>query len=49
VLQLGMSFSLGWIAQRFSIATGFFLLAAMYAGATWTASHARLLLLKQTA
>jgi len=49
VLQLGMSFSLGWIAQRFSIATGFFLLAAMYAGATWTASRARLLLLKQTA
>jgi DHA3 family macrolide efflux protein-like MFS transporter len=49
VLQLAMSFSLGWIAQRFSIATGFFLLAAMYAGATWTASRARLLLLKQTA
>ena len=47
VLQLAMSFSLGWIAQRFSIATGFFLLAAMYAGATWTASRARLLLLKQ--
>ena len=49
VLQLAMSFSLGWIAQRFSIATGFFLLAAMYTGATWTASRARLLLLKQTA
>jgi hypothetical protein len=49
VLQLAMSFSLGWIAQRFSIATGFFLLAAMYAGATWTASRARLLLLKQAA
>ncbi len=49
VLQLAMSFSLGWIAQRFSIATGFFLLATMYAGATWTASRARLLLLKQTA
>jgi DHA3 family macrolide efflux protein-like MFS transporter len=46
-LQLAMSFSLGWIAQRFSIATGFFLLAAMYAGAAWTASRARLLLLKQ--
>jgi hypothetical protein len=46
VLQLAMSFSLGWIGQRFSIATGFFLLAAMYAGATWTASRARLLLLK---
>ena len=49
VLQLAMSFSLGWIAQRFSIATGFFLLAAMYAGATWTASRARLLLLKRAA
>jgi len=49
VLQLAMSFSLGWIAQRFSIATGFFLLAAMYAGATWTASRARLLLLKHAA
>jgi len=49
VLQLAMSFSLGWIAQHFSIATGFFLLAAMYAGATWTASRARLLLLKQAA
>jgi DHA3 family macrolide efflux protein-like MFS transporter len=44
VLQLAMSFSLGWIAQRFSIAIGFFLLAAMYAGATRTASHARKLL-----
>jgi hypothetical protein len=44
VLQLAMSFSLGWIAQRFSIAIGFFLLAALYAGATLTASHARKLL-----
>jgi DHA3 family macrolide efflux protein-like MFS transporter len=44
VLQLAMSFSLGWIAQRFTIAIGFFLLAAMYAGATLTASRARTLL-----
>jgi hypothetical protein len=44
VLQLAMSFSLGWIAERFSIAIGFFLLAAMYAGATVTASRARRLL-----
>lgn len=44
VLQLAMSFSLGWIAQRFSIMIGFFLLAAMYAGATFTASRARKLL-----
>src|SRR6202008_3552736 len=44
VLQLAMSFSLGWLAQRFSIATGFFLLALMYAGATLSASRARALL-----
>jgi MFS transporter, DHA3 family, macrolide efflux protein len=44
VLQLAMSFSLGWIAERFSIATGFFLLAFMYAAATLTAFRARRLL-----
>jgi MFS family permease len=44
VLQLIMSFSLGIVAQRFSIAIGFFLLAALYAGATLTASRARKLL-----
>jgi len=44
VLQLAMSFSLGWIAERFTIAIGFFLLAAMYAGATLTAFRARKLL-----
>lgn len=44
VLQLGMSFSLGWIAERLTIAAGFFLLASMYAGATLTASRARRLL-----
>jgi MFS transporter, DHA3 family, macrolide efflux protein len=44
VLQLAMSFSLGWIAQRFTIAVGFFLLAAMYASATLTAGRARKLL-----
>ena len=44
VLQLAITFSLGWIAERFTIAIGFFLLAFMYAGATWTASRARLLL-----
>jgi len=44
VLQLAMSFSLGWIAQQFSIAVGFFLLAFMYAGATLSASRARALL-----
>jgi MFS family permease len=45
VLQLAMSFSLGWIGQRISIAVGFFLLAAMYGAATLTASRARKLLL----
>ena len=44
ILQLAMSFSLGWVAQRFAIATGFFLLAAMYAGATFSASRARALM-----
>jgi MFS transporter, DHA3 family, macrolide efflux protein len=44
VLQLTMSFSLGWVAQRFSIAVGFFLLAAMYGGATFSATRARKLL-----
>ena len=44
ILQLAMSFSLGWLAQRLSIATGFFLLAVMYAGATLSASRARALL-----
>ena len=46
VLQLAMSFSLGWIAQRFSIRVGFFLLAAMYAGATFTSLRARRLLVQ---
>ncbi len=45
ILQLAMSFSLGWIAERFSIAIGFFLLAAMYTGATITAMRARRLLI----
>jgi DHA3 family macrolide efflux protein-like MFS transporter len=44
ILQLAMSFSLGWLAERFSIAIGFFLLAFMYAAATLTAFRARRLL-----
>ena len=48
ILQLAMSFSLGWIAQRFSIATGFFLLATMYTGATLTAMRARRLLMAES-
>jgi DHA3 family macrolide efflux protein-like MFS transporter len=48
VLQLAITFSLGWISERFSIAIGFFLLAAMYSGATFTASRARKLLREAT-
>jgi len=48
-MQLAMSFSLGWIAQRFSIATGFFLLALLYSAATVTASRARFLLTQTAA
>jgi MFS transporter, DHA3 family, macrolide efflux protein len=44
VLQLTITFSLGWVADRLSIAIGFFLLAFMYSGATLTASRARKLL-----
>jgi len=49
ILQLAMSFSLGWIAERFSIALGFFLLALMYAAATATSFRARRLLTRATA
>jgi hypothetical protein len=44
VLQLLMSFSLGWIAQRISIIAGFSLLALMYGGASFFAARARQLL-----
>ena len=43
-LQLLMSFSLGWIAQRISIIAGFSLLALMYGGASFFAARARQLL-----
>jgi len=43
-LQLLMSFSLGWIAQRVSIYAGFALLAVMYGGAGFFATRARQLL-----
>jgi len=43
-LQLAMSFSLGWVSEKFNIATGFFLVAVMYAGATLTASLVRKLM-----
>jgi DHA3 family macrolide efflux protein-like MFS transporter len=44
ILQLLMSFSLGWIAQRISIVAGFALLALMYGGASFFAARARQLL-----
>jgi len=44
VLQLTITFSLGLIAERFSIAIGFILLALIYSGATLTAGRARRLL-----
>ncbi|HXM93856.1 MAG TPA: MFS transporter [Candidatus Dormibacteraeota bacterium] len=44
VLQLFMSFSLGWIAERFNLITGFALLALMYTGATFSAFRARQLM-----
>jgi MFS family permease len=44
ILQLLMSFSLGWIAQRIGIIAGFSLLALMYGGASFFAARARQLL-----
>jgi len=44
ILQLLMSFSLGWIAQRINIIAGFALLALMYCGASFFAARARQLL-----
>jgi hypothetical protein len=39
-----MSFALGWVSQKFSIVTGFSLLALMYVGGTISAFRARQLL-----
>jgi DHA3 family macrolide efflux protein-like MFS transporter len=44
VLQILMSFSLGWVAQRISLFAGFSLLGLMYAGAGAFATRARALL-----
>jgi hypothetical protein len=43
-LQIMMSLSLGWIAQRISIYAGFALLGIMYGGAGFFAARARQLL-----
>ena len=44
VLQLLMSFSLGWVAQRINILAGFALLGVMYGAAGYFATRARQLL-----
>jgi hypothetical protein len=44
VLQILMSFALGWVSQKFSLITGFSLLALMYVGGTLSAFRARQLL-----
>ncbi len=44
VVQLLMSFSLGWVAQRAGLFAGYALLALLYAGATFSATRARQLL-----
>jgi hypothetical protein len=49
VLQILMSFSLGWISQRFSLLAGFSLLALMYAGGTLSAFRARQLIHEDSA
>ena len=45
-LQLAMSFSLGWIAQRINIYAGFALLGIMYGSAGFFAARARQLLME---
>ena len=47
ILQLLMSFALGWISQQLSIFAGFALLALIYALGTLSAFHARNLLREQ--
>ena len=49
VLQILMSFALGWVSQKFSLLTGFSLLALMYVGGTLSAFRARQLLRASTA
>jgi MFS transporter, DHA3 family, macrolide efflux protein len=44
VLQILMSFALGWVSHQFSLVTGFSLLALMYVGGTLSAFRARRLL-----
>jgi MFS transporter, DHA3 family, macrolide efflux protein len=44
IVQLVMSFSLGWVAERAGLIAGYALLALLYCGATLSASRARQLL-----
>jgi len=44
IVQLLMSFSLGWVGQRAGIFAGYAMLALLYAGAAYSASRARQLL-----
>jgi DHA3 family macrolide efflux protein-like MFS transporter len=44
VLQILMSFALGWVSYKFSLVTGFALLALMYVGGTLSAFRARQLI-----
>ena len=48
ILQLLMSFALGWISQQLSIFAGFALLALIYTLGTLSAFHARNLLREQS-
>ena len=41
ILQVLMSLALGWVSQKFSLVTGFSLLALMYVGGTISAFRAR--------
>ena len=41
ILQILMSFALGWVSQRFSLVTGFCLIALFYVGGTLSAFRAR--------
>ena len=47
ILQLFMSFALGWLSQQLGIFAGFALLAVIYALGTLSAFHARSLLREQ--
>jgi len=44
ILQVLMSLALGWVSQKFSLVTGFSLLALMYVGGTISAFRARQLI-----